>query len=170
MSQSREALHSSVSCEWFTPLEYIDAARRVMDTIDLDPASCEEANSRIQATNFYDKSVDGLKQKWKGKVFLNPPYGRGGQSNWSQKLINEFTNGEVTEAILLVNSSTGNKWFQPLWNYLICFVDKRIKFLSVDDVAKHSPTHSNVFVYFGPNEDKFKQEFGNFGVVIRRTE
>lgn len=168
MSQSRQILHSSQTVEWFTPSEFVEAARRVMKKIDLDPASCKAANENIKASKFYSKKDDGLKKTWKGKVFLNPPYGRTGQSDWSQKLLKEFKAGSVTEAVLLVNSATGNKWFQPLWDYPICFVSKRIKFVSADNVAKHSPTHSNVFVYLGPNEKDFVKEFSKFGVVAKR--
>lgn len=168
MSQSRKILHSSKTVEWFSPIEYVDAARRVMGKIDLDPASCKSANERIKAKKYFDSNKDGLKQKWSGKVFLNPPYGRTGQSDWSKKLIKEYQAGNVEEAIMLVNSATGNKWFQPLWEYPICFVSRRIKFVSADNVAKHSPTHSNAFVYFGKNEDKFVKEFSNFGAVVKR--
>lgn len=36
---------------WYTPASYIEAARAVMDGIDLDPFSSEKANSTIRAAN-----------------------------------------------------------------------------------------------------------------------
>ena len=47
-----------------------------MGGIDLDPASCAEANKIVQAKQFYSQRDDGLKQPWFGRIWLNPPYGR----------------------------------------------------------------------------------------------
>ena len=66
---------SSESAEWFTPKRYIEAAREVLGTIELDPASCEEANRIVKADNFFTEEDDGLKKHWAGKVWMNPPYG-----------------------------------------------------------------------------------------------
>jgi len=60
--------------DWYTPELYVDLARRVMGTIDLDPASSDKAQEVAQAEKFYTEADDGLQQAWWGNVFLNPPY------------------------------------------------------------------------------------------------
>lgn len=68
-----EAKLTATSSEWFTPPNIIEAARAWMGSIDLDPASNALANTVVKATTFFDQEVDGLKQRWQGNVFLNPP-------------------------------------------------------------------------------------------------
>ena len=157
---------SSDSNEWYTPDNYLKAARHVLGEIDLDPASCELANKHVKAGKIYTSDDDGLKHKWAGKVWLNPPYGDVGPK-FAAKLIHEFEAKRVTEAILLVNSHvTDSKWFKPLFNYLLCFTDHRSKFWNQDGVGG-APTHGSVFVYFGGSPKKFADEFRHFGSIVQ---
>jgi len=165
-------LHSSDSNEWYTPARYADLAKKVMGDIDLDPASCIAANQFIQAKRIFDIEDDGFSRNWSGRVWLNPPYGRGedgsNQAAWSKKLIDEYKAGHVTEGMLLVNAATGNKWFADLWEFPICFVDHRIRFISPrGDYSQ--PTHSNVIVYLGSNEGRFVELFSEIGTVAKRV-
>jgi hypothetical protein len=143
-----------------------------MGSIDLDPATCIEANRTICADISYTKEQDGLAQQWHGNVWLNPPYGRtDGKSNqavWSQKLIDEVLALRVNEGVLLVNSCTAERWFQQLWDYPICFTDHRIQFIGAGGEAGKQPTHGSVFVYFGPVKKRqyFAERFSEFGRVV----
>jgi hypothetical protein len=142
--------------------------------IELDPASCDLANKVVQAKRFYTIDDDGLTRPWNAAtVFLNPPYGKlKGKSQagvWLQKLISEYKSGNVREAILLVNASTSESWFQSLYDYPICFTNHRIPFWSQDGKGK-APTKGNVFTYFGKNVDRFASVFeaANVGTVLIR--
>jgi ParB family chromosome partitioning protein len=158
---------SSNSNEWYTPAVYIAPVRATLGQIDLDPASCALANTVVKADRFYTEADDGLTKPWSGRVFLNPPYARLGP-RFVKKLIAEYESGNVTEAVLLVNSHcTDSRWFKPLFTYPLCFTDHRSKFWNQDGIGG-APTHGSVFVYFGTNADKFEEHFEQFGDVVQK--
>lgn len=70
---SLAAKTSNASAEWYTPPWLAKVARECMGSIDLDPASCHQANVLVKANQIYDYVDDGLTQEWSGNVFLNPP-------------------------------------------------------------------------------------------------
>ncbi len=156
------------SNEWYTPTKYVETARSVLGKIDLDPASSEEANERIQAAHFYSPLDDGLSLEWKGRVWLNPPYG-GKTAQFVEKLLAEWEVGNVKTAILLVNAnSTDTVWFAPLWDHTLCFTDHRIDFDVPEGVEKTSSSnHGSVFVYLGEDIPKFALTFRQYGAVVR---
>ena len=169
LAQKWTPLLESGSPEWWTPAKYIEAVWKVMGQIDLDPASCEAANETVRATKYFGLKDDGLKFPWKGKVFLNPPYGAAGPA-FVNKMIEELRNENITEAILLVNSrATDAEWFQPLFDGVLCFTDHRIDFdMPGLEGKKNLSTHGSCFVYFGPRPEKFATVFAAFGNVVRR--
>lgn len=162
------ALLASESNEWYTPASYVEAARELMGGIDIDPASCETANKIVQAGIYYDIHSNGLDKEWNGHVWLNPPYGmsegRSNQDIWSQRLIQQYESGITTEAILLVNANTEARWFQPLYDYLICFTNHRIKFYNANGTP-NQPTQGNALVYFGKQRQRFIELFRQFGRI-----
>jgi hypothetical protein len=166
------ALQSSESNEWYTPKVYMDAVHAVLGAIDVDPASNAEANKLVQAAAFYDVLTDGLVRDWRGKVFLNPPYGRDGISNqerWSLRLIEQYQAGITTEAILLVNAVTDRTWFQALWDFPICFTHHRIPFYKPGGSPGAQPVCGSAFVYLGANHIQFARVFRQFGAVVLTT-
>jgi phage N-6-adenine-methyltransferase len=159
---------SSESNEWYTPVRYIEAARAVLGNFDVDPASNEAAQQIIKATTYYTAETNGLDKEWPGKVWMNPPYG-GLSREFVACIIEQFEAGIVTEAIVLVNSnSTETNWFAPLWDYMLCFTDHRINF-ETPGGAKNGSTHGSVFIYLGLNEDVFKEQFEQFGYIVKRV-
>lgn len=171
-----ETIYSAQSTEWFTPPEYIKAVHQVLNGIELDPASCAMANQTVQAKRYFTKEEDGLSQEWRGRIFLNPPYGRAGTSRqvgqtelWINKLLHEWRAGHIQAAILLVNASLYKQWFAPLWQFPICFPTGRIAFVSPSGKYGRSP-HSSALVYLGPQERQFARVFDAFGPVVKRIQ
>ncbi len=159
---------SSLSEEWYTPAPYVEAARKVMGGIDIDPASNPLANETIKAKTFYTKETDGFDKPWTGRVWLNPPYGsvsgKSNQERWSARLVASYYAGITTEAVLLVTACTERKWFFPLWRFPICFTNHRIKFYTPEGTPQQ-PINGNALVYMGPNVDHFVEQFSPLGIV-----
>ena len=157
------------SDEWYTPADYIEAARRAMGSIDLDPATCEMAQTVVNADVYLTKMDNGLGARWlRENVWLNPPYSN--SQVWIDKLLREVDGVFVKQAIVLVNNATETAWFQSLLarSTVVCFPGRRLQFWRHD--------HSNVgarqgqaIFYIGPNDAAFIAEFEQFGTLMRRV-
>jgi phage N-6-adenine-methyltransferase len=153
--------------EWFTPAQYVAAARKVMGAIDLDPATHRVAQEAIQATECFTREDDALAREWRGRVWLNPPYAQPLIGQFVGKLVEEIEAGRVKQAVLLTHNYTDTAWFHAAQAgaAMICFTRGRIKFVDIngDDCA---PTQGQSFFYYGPRVDRFRREFAPFGFVV----
>ena len=75
--------HSSSSFDFNTPPNIVEAARKVLGRIDLDPASSDLGNTIVQASRIYTLAQNGFTKPWyrgapefASNVFLNPPGGK----------------------------------------------------------------------------------------------
>jgi hypothetical protein len=103
------ALMSSRSPEWYSPTQVVELVLRVLEVIDLDP--CADPGRAIPAAMHYTESDDGLAHEWRGRIFMNPPYGRV-IGVWMSKLAAAFASGHVTEAIALVPARVDTRWWR----------------------------------------------------------
>jgi hypothetical protein len=158
---------NGASSEWYTPEFIISAAVSVLGEIDLDPCS-PAADPTVPAKCHFTRADDGLSRLWTGHVFMNPPYGREIQS-WVAKLHDEYSAGNVTEAIALVPASTDTDWFNMLGNCAVCFVYGRLKFSG----RGNAPFPSSL-IYMGKNVERFAEVVLDIGdtriVYIPRAE
>ena len=154
--------YNSGNQEWYTPAEYIEAARAVMGSIDLDPASSEIANQTVKASAYYTAEANGLDKKWSGNVWLNPPYA----SDLIGKFIDKLTTerGTYNQAVVLVNNATETEWFHKLINAAsaVLFPKGRVKFYKPDGETG-APLQGQAVVYIGDAPERFLNEFRRFG-------
>lgn len=156
--------HNSGDNEWYTPENIIEAAREVMGSIDLDPASTPEANAVVKAERIFTAEQDGLKQEWIGNVWMNPPF--------SGDLIGKFVNkliasDKIKQFVVLVNNATETKWFQILADEsdAICLLAGRVKFWHPRK-ASATPLQGQAVLYFGDKVYSFYLTFKKFGIVL----
>lgn len=152
--------------EWYTPAMYIKAAKDVLGTIDLDPASSLAAQETIQAKRFFTAEDDGLIREWPGHIWLNPPYTQPLIEQFVDKLIDEYISGHITEAILLTHNYTDTAWFHKAEAMAsrLCFTRGRIKFVNPEG-KEAAPTQGQAFFYLGNNPERFSEVFSAFGFI-----
>lgn len=154
--------------DWYTPPEYITAAKEVMGEIDLDPASSDVANQTVQAKTYFTQETDGLKQEWFGRVWMNPPFSMPLIQRFTDKLLEEFNAGRIDQAVVITNNGTDTRWFHTLLQAagIFCLLSGRVQFYSPfnDSLA---PRQGQVIFYLGSNKEKFLEVFSRLGVIVQ---
>jgi site-specific DNA-methyltransferase (adenine-specific) len=106
--RSRRSIHfSSASAEWSTrPELFAELDREFSFTLD----ACATAEN-AKCANYFTRQQNGLAQPWTGRVFCNPPYGRGVIGDWVRKAWESFQSGQAEIVVLLVPSRTDTAWW-----------------------------------------------------------
>ena len=115
-----DTLFSSKSEMWETPQWLFDMYNEIYHfTLDV----CATAEN-AKCENYFTPEQDGLKQKWTGICWCNPPYGRG-IDEWIRKAIDSSA-----LTVMLLPARTDTKWFHDLVlpNAKIEFIRGRVKF------------------------------------------
>ena len=157
---------SDDSYEWYTPAEILELVRRVIGDIDIDPASCEQANAMVGAKVYYTIEDDGLSQAWHGSMFMNPPYNMPHIQEFTQKAIDEYESGNVTRGVILINNATDTQWFHELLSrYPVCFTRGRVKYWGPNSAQARQ---GQALFYLGKNIEKFAKSFSELGIVLTK--
>ena len=142
--------------ERYTPADIIEDARKVLGTIDLDPASSELANETVKASKIYTAEDDGLAHEWAGNIWLNPPYSKDLLALFAEKLVSSTFN----QAIVLVINSTETKWFSKLISKASAIVFPTGRVICPSPVGNDSsPLQGSAIIYFGNNPQMFLDVF-----------
>ena len=162
----RQISRSNKNTEFYTPPTIIKKARKVLHRIDLDPASSKEANKIVKAKKFYSKKTDGLKNDWKGNIWLNPPYLFNLTKLFVKKLAFEKNKKNLKRAIVLMNNNTETRWAQDLFKMgnAVCFPKGRIAFYkSSKEALERGGLQGQMIVGINVNVKQFIQEFSEIG-------
>jgi len=152
---------------WYTPREYVVASRKVMGSIELDPASCQLANETVRAERYFSAEDDGLAQHWSGNIFMNPPYSFPLVEQFVDKLCSGYAAGDVSQAVLLTNAAVDTAWWQRAAESasVVCCVSGRIRFYGESGVGQ-APRFPQTFVYLGDRAENFITSFSEFGLCL----
>ena len=163
MSQPMSILTSQGTIEWYTPPDIIERARALLGAIDLDPASSDVAQRWIQATTYY--TAESAQRPWAGRVWLNPPFDD--TPAWVDRLDSEYIHGDVTAAVLLVNSAPGYIWWEDLWRRRpICMLRERLSFWTPEGKEGGQAKKGTTIAYYGDDVATFRRTFSAIGRVI----
>jgi ParB family chromosome partitioning protein len=164
--------HNSGNNEWYTPPEFIAAARDAMGAIDLDPASSDVANGTVRAKSFYTPADDGLTKPWHGNVWMNPPYAQPLIAQFAERVADKFDGKEIKRACVLVNNATETAWFQRMLasSSAVCLLRGRIRFIDPEGKPSGAPLQGQAVLYMGENPYRFARSFAELGHVLMRPE
>lgn len=154
--------YNSGNNEWYTPTEIIEAAREVMGSIDLDPASSDIANEVVKAGTYYTAEDNGLVRPWFGNIWLNPPYASDLIGRFIDRLIE--ARADYKQSIVLVNNATETRWFSSVVEIssAIVFPTSRVKFY-MPNKQTGAPLQGQAILYIGDNAERFLESFSCFG-------
>jgi len=136
--------------EWLTPPEIIEA----LGEFDLDP--CAPLNPPWDTARIhFNIKDDGLKLRWTGRVWCNPPYGTE-TARWLARL---STHGD---GIALIFARTETRmFFEYVWNRAtaVKFLEGRLHFHHVDGSrAKANAGAPSVLIAYGESNAKILKD------------
>ena len=154
---------SMITDTWLTPPEIIEA----LGAYDLDPCAAPSPRPWPTAKTHIEKPLDGLAEKWAGRVWLNPPYSREAVK-WLRKLADHGT------GTALVFARTETSWFvETVWERAtaVLFLHGRIHFHHADGTrAPANAGAPSCLVAYGHLDAAMLANSGIEGTFVRLRE
>lgn len=144
--------------EWLTPPELICA----LGEFDLDPCAPVRRPWNMERHHFTIEQ-DGLKQKWFGRVWCNPPYG-----SKMEAFVRRCA--EHRNATLLTFARTDTRVFQNLIfpnAVALLFIAGRLRFFHADGGQAGTAGAPSVLIAFDEYNAQVLQESGIKGKFVR---
>jgi phage N-6-adenine-methyltransferase len=132
---------SSTTDDWATPQHFFDQVAARFGPFDIDV--CASAGN-AKAPKFYTREQDGLMQEWRGRCWMNPPYGRA-IGAWVRKAYESSLSGCVCVCLLPARTDTA-WWHDFVVRGSVEFIRGRLKF----GASKVSAPFPNALVVFSP--------------------
>jgi site-specific DNA-methyltransferase (adenine-specific) len=136
-----DLMFSSKDQTWETPIDFFNLINEEFN-FNLDVCASE---FNCKCDNYFDETIDGLKQEWNGVCWCNPPYGRE-ISKWVEKAYKESLKGNVI--VMLIPSRTDTTyWHKFIFPYAseVRFIKGRLKFGN----SKNSAPFPSALIVFG---------------------
>ncbi len=173
--ETEQQLPAKPSDCWRTPntaeQPILDLVTQVLQGIGLDPTA--DNAKQVSAQKHFTQADNCLSQSWEGSgsAFMNPPFSK--PLPFIQKLIQEYQQGHISEAIALLKAGTlHNKGTGTIiWSSAsaICHWGggkaRRIAFLNADGISEYGADFDCVLVYWGAHRERFKEVFQAYGNV-----
>lgn len=143
---------------WLTPINII----RSLGEFDLDPCT-PEYMPWLTANHRYTEKENGLTSKWFGRVWLNPPYGKG-MVHWLEKMA-KHGNGI---ALTFNRSETEifHKWVFPYADAIL-IKKGRVQFLNNDGKkVGNGPGCGSLIIAYGKVNVKALENCGIEGKIV----
>lgn len=140
-------LYSSDSGEWQTPQALFDAASRRWGTFTLDAAA---SGGNALCTAFFSRDgINAFTNRWWGRVWLNPPYGRE-IGKWIDRAAVEVAVGNAERVVCLIPARTDTRWWQQIVKPKaseVHFLAGRVSFKQADGKVGPAPFPSAIVVF-----------------------
>lgn len=129
----KKTAFSSKSGEWRTPRALFTRLNKLYGPFALDAAATKR---NALCSRFYTKEDNALVQQWRGRVFLNPPYGRG-VGEWVAKAHLESQQSYNVGVACLLAARTDTAWWHDyvMQAAEVLFIRGRLRFSGHTDAA-----------------------------------
>lgn len=163
------------------PTSYLDAVRRTLGVIDLDPCSTTRAQLSIDAAGWYraEEASAALAEPWCGRVFLHPHPDSTIARYQLQKLLRDYLADRVTAAVILAGKADWLRQEPLLLSFPFLLHFRRLPHWrydrASDTLERINPSFNSVTIYLPAkrgghfDEDRlalFCDAFSSYGRVI----